>query len=177
MAARNTTMAMMATTLQDTTAMVAVRRRWASRRASSSRRFFARARTSWLLPELGAEGSGTRPAPWRTVRLGLPTLITPPLDWATRWAVVLGLETMGAIFLVDSSMTVWYWKVRAGFFRNSSRSFSSSVALAYRSRGSRAMAFIIICSIPLGMLGFRVVGAGAPPLMCWMATATGDSPS
>lgn len=39
------------------------------------------------------------------------------------------------------------------------------------------MAFMMICSKPPGILGFRVDGMGAPPLMCWMATATGDSPS
>ena len=65
----------------------------------------------------------------------------------------------------------------SGFCRNSSISWSISVAETYRSLTSSAMPFMMICSNPLGMLGFRVEGSGAPPLMCWMATATGDSPS
>ena len=94
-------MAIIATTLHDTTAMAAVRLRWASRRASSSRRFRARASASgfrpvWLF---------TRPV-WRTgtapVWLLLPLLLTPPLACATRSAVVFGLVEMGVIILVAS---------------------------------------------------------------------------
>ena len=56
-------------------------------------------------------------------------------------------------------------------------SWSISVAEEYRSLGSNAMPLRMICSSPTGILGFRLEGLGAPPLMCWMATATGDSPS
>ena len=105
-------------------------------------------------------------------------LTVPPIASAFFSAVVFFWAVSGVLMtLVESSTRVRYWKTMAGFLRNSSRSFNSSVAVTNRSLGSSAMHFMMICSMPTGILGFRLLGMGAPPLMCLMATATGDSPS
>ena len=65
-----------------------------------------------------------------------------------------------------------YWNTMLGFRRNRSMSSSISPADWNRSTGFFSMAFMVICSSPLGMEGFSSLGMTGLACSCISATDT-----